>query len=137
MWKSLSYASSLKQKTLQEICNFIFCGSISAAIYFLSIYLLERINPGSVGVNFSIAFTVSSGFNFFYNKIITFDTGKARVVRHGLNFIMMLFATYLSNILVITFLVKNEILDLYMSSVVAIGFNTVFRFLLSKYLVFK
>ena len=129
IWGSRSFVGPLHHKSLHEIYNFIFCGTISAAIYFLSLFLLERANSGSVGLNFSIAFIVSSSFNFFYNKIITFDAGRARMVRHGFNFLAMLFASYLSNLMVISFLVKSEILDMYMSSIIAIAVSSVFRFI--------
>lgn len=137
MLNSILLRSLNRNKSLYEIYNFLKCGVISAGIYFITLYLCEIINPSAFGFNFSIAYLLSSSYNFFYNKIVTFDAGRTRIVKHGFSFTIMLIIAYFSNFLVIDFLVKNEILGLYWASAFAIIFNAFFRFICSKYIVFK
>lgn len=120
-----------------EVFNFVFCGITSAALYFIVLYVMDSVFQFPLAVNFTTAYIISSTYNFAYNKIITFDAGKAKIVKHGLGYLLMLTISYFSNLLVIEFLVFRASLGIYSASIVAIIVNTVFRFFASKHLVYR
>lgn len=120
----------------QELINFIICGLLSAAIYFTVLaFLIEVFNLDSL-IAYSFSYIISSIFNFFYNKKITFKSDKSTLLEL-IKYLIMLGISYTVGVYIIKILTINFGISIYISSIVSIALTTIFRFLVSKKVVYK
>jgi len=120
----------------QELINFIICGLLSAAIYFTVLALLiEVFNLDSL-IAYSFSYIISSIFNFLYNKKITFKSDKS-IFLELIKYLIMLGISYTVGVYIIKILTINFGISIYISSIVSIALTTIFRFLVSKKVVYK
>ena len=119
-----------------ELINFIICGTVSAAIYFSILALLFEILKFNELISYSISYFISSAFNFFYNKKITFKS-KNGALFELIKYLIMLGTSYLLGLYIIKVITISFGVSIYIASLVTIGLTTIFRFIASKKVVYK
>lgn len=119
-----------------ELINFIICGAVSAAIYFAMLALLVEALKFDGLISYSISYCISSTFNFFYNKKVTFKS-KNGAFLELIKYLIMLGISYVLGLYIIKVVTISLGISIYISSLVSIGLTTVFRFIASKKVVYK
>jgi len=118
-----------------QISNFIICGLLSAAIYYIFLYIGTELSEFNNYIVITAAFTISSSFNFFYNKNFTFKSRK-KIGVEIMKYSLVLFISYLFNMFIIFILMEKLHFNIYFSSGLAIGIIATFRYISSKYFVY-
>jgi putative flippase GtrA len=123
------------KKIRKEIIHFCICGVLSALLYFTILYIFNNLIMFNSILSVSIAYMISSIFNFFYNRRLTF-LNKRSISRQFFSFLLMLAVSYFVTISIIyTFKIFFNF-NVYLSSIFAILINTIFKFLFSKSFVY-
>lgn len=118
--------------------HYIVCGLISASIYFLILFLLHNfLFVSNTIFSVSISFLASSSFNFFYNRIITFNSIGSSILFQLLKYSMMLLISYIIHILFIYLLHDILYIDIFISSFITICITTIIRYYISLTFVYK
>ena len=129
--------ASIMNEHYRQISYFAIVGGISAGIYFLALaVLLEYFSFGN-RIAVSVAFVISTCFNFFANRNFTFKQRHSCVVNHTKKYLIMLLVSYAFTMLIVEFGVSVFNQSAYISSVAAIVLSAFLRFTLSKLWVFS
>jgi len=124
----------LDKNITRELKHFILNGITSALIYYIILFVLFEIFL--LNEFFSIVFGVliSSLFNFFYNKKITF-LSKNKIYREIVKYLITLSISYF--VFLICFKISEHLTgNIYYQSFISIGVNSIIKFLLFKKYVF-
>mgnify|MGYP005996558963 CR=1 FL=1 len=124
----------LDKNILRELKHFILNGITSALIYYIILFVLFEIFL--LNEFFSIVFGVliSSLFNFFYNKKITF-LSKNKIYCEIVKYLITLLISYF--VFLICFKISEHFTEnIYYQSFISIGVNSIIKFLLLKKYVF-
>lgn len=117
----------------EEILHFILCGILSALIYFVTLFIEIEILSIKELTSITISFSLSSLFNFLYNRTYTFKK-KNLLNKQITNYLLMLGISYLITVFIIKSLCY--FLNLYFLSVISILTSAIFRFIFSKKIVY-
>jgi len=124
----------LDKNITRELKHFILNGITSALIYYIILFVLFEIFL--LNEFFSIVFGVliSSLFNFFYNKKITF-LSRNKIYREIVKYLITLSISYF--VFLICFKISEHLTgNIYYQSFISIGVNSIIKFLLFKKYVF-
>jgi putative flippase GtrA len=116
--------------------NFLISGVISFLIYYSSLYLFFDIFQFSMYLSVTISYLLSSIFNFFYNRNVTFSALTNSYSYQLSQFLLMQAYTYVINLLILFILDNIFHINLYLSSVVSIFLLTFLRFVYASKVVF-
>lgn len=120
-----------------QISNFFICGILSAGIYYASLYLSIELLKIRDLIAVTLSHIISSIFNFYYNKFITFKCYSGIVQVQIFKYIFILFLNYFCNLLIIYNLIERFSLNIYISSAFSILLLAFIKFFLSKYFIYK
>jgi putative flippase GtrA len=119
-----------------QLQNFIICGLLSASIYYIILFIGIELFEYSNYYLVTFAYIISSSFNFFYNKKITFKSNN-NINKEIFKYILILFLSYFFNILIIFTVIEVLNFNMYSGSAVAIGTLAILRYICSKYFIYK
>jgi putative flippase GtrA len=112
-------------------------GAFSGAVYFISIYVLIEYLALDYRLAVSIAYGVALLCHFWANRQITFREQGGGVHLHLMRYSVMVALNYLTTMAIVIGAVKLILLSAYTGAVIAIVFNLISNYYLSKYWIFR
>jgi putative flippase GtrA len=116
---------------------FIFCGLISALLYFICLTLMIKGLNSNEFSGYSVAFMVSSAFNFQFNRVITFKNNKKNNIFNQIKkYLLMLLLSYIFGLLIIEIFTMKLQFSVYISSLITIAISAILRYYFSKKIIY-
>jgi len=112
-------------------------GAFSGAVYFISIYTLIEYLALDYRHAVSIAYGVALLCHFLANRQITFREQGGAVHLHLMRYSVMIALNYFITMAIVIGAVKLALLSAYSGAAIAIVFNLVSNYYLSKYWIFR
>jgi putative flippase GtrA len=116
--------------------KFVLIGATTSLVYFGLFALLNTIVKLDYKFALSISYVLSILFQFFSNKLFTFQAKDKTVYQFG-KFILLVMLNYLLTLLIVTFFVSYEKFSPYMGIVISIGVTFITSYFFSKNWVYK
>lgn len=121
----------------QSFLWFAAVGIFSGAVYFICLYLLMEALAVDYRLAVTIAYSLSLICHFFANRQITFRGQSGAVHVHLMRYGVMIILNYLTTMAIVIAMVNYLLISAYVGAVVAIAFNMISNYSLSKYWVFN
>lgn len=112
-------------------------GTVTAAIYFLAMWIADTQLRLNYIAAVSIAYFVSTAFHFLANRHFTFRAAKERHGNQMLRYIAMWVLNYLITIVIISVCVERFQLSPYLGVCISVVFTVFTGYFLARYWVFK
>lgn len=112
-------------------------GAVTAAIYFLLMWVSESILGFNYIAAISIAYVLSTIFHYFANRRFTFSAVEGRQVQQLMRYMVMWGLNYLITLLVVDVCVKRFLLSPYVGVCASVVFTMLTGYVLARYWVFK
>jgi putative flippase GtrA len=120
----------------KELILFFLNGLTSLAIYYLSLFISYDYYEIAQEISISISFVISSCFNFLVNRNLTFNS-KKNISKQIIRYSIMLMGSYIITMIITSPSFMHGRFNIYISSFLAILILTIYKFLMSKHIVFK
>ena len=123
-----------------HIIKFIKFGSVgvsTAAIYFLTMWLLQSVLFYEYMVSISLAYFFSTIFHFLMNRKFTFSASEDAGWGQFRRYVVIWIVNYFATILIVKFSVEMLLLSPYLGVCISVFFTSVIGYLLGHCWVFK
>jgi putative flippase GtrA len=120
-----------------EFVTYLVVGGFTALIYFCLFYFSFESLGLDYRVSATIAYIFAVGFHFLSNRKFTFKISSVGYVAQGVRYLVILLINYLITILVLATLFDRFELNVYLSSVLSVGFTVLIGYFASKFWVFR
>jgi putative flippase GtrA len=120
----------------KELILFFLNGLTSLAIYYLSLLISYDYFEITQEISISISFVISSCFNFLVNRNLTFNS-KKKISKQIIKYSIMVMGSYIITMIITSPSFMHGRFNIYISSFLAIFILTIYKFLMSKHIVFK
>lgn len=112
-------------------------GAITAAIYFLVMWVADSMLGLSYIVAVSVAYFVSTAFHFLANRHFTFRSEGEQHGHQIIRYLVMWLLNYLITIVVVSVSVERFLLSPYIGVCISVVFTVFIGYVLARYWVFK
>ncbi len=119
------------------ILRFGVVGSLTAGLYFATMWLVEGVIGWGYLVAVTVAYFISTLFHFFANRHFTFGAGSDYLGQQLLRYSAMWLINYVITVLVVSFCVEKVGLSPYFGVCISISATAFLGYFLSRYWVFK
>lgn len=126
-----------KSSHVLSFIRFGIVGGVTAAIYFIVMWVAYSFVELDYMLSVSVAYVFSTGFHFFANKYFTFRSPDGGCVGQILRYLVMWLVNYFVTIFVVWFVVGRYFMSPYFGVLVSVFFTMVTGYILGRYWVFK
>lgn len=112
-------------------------GAITAAIYFLVMWVADSIFGFNYIAAVSVAYFVSTVFHFLANRHFTFGAIKEQHGYQIIRYLVMWVLNYLITIVVVSVCVERFLLSPYIGVCISVVFTVFIGYVLARYWIFK
>lgn len=120
-----------------QFAKFGVVGTVTAAIYFLGMWVADFIFGFNYIAAVSVAYFVSTTFHFLANRHFTFRAAKEPHGYQIIRYLVMWVLNYLITIVVVSVCVERFLLSPYIGVCISVVFTVFIGYVLARYWVFK
>ena len=121
----------------QTFLWFAAIGAFSGSVYFICLFYLLDALALDYRLAVSIAYLVALSCHFGANRQITFRGLGGSVYVHIMRYSIMVGLNYLTTMVIVIAAVNLAYVSVYIGAMVAIGFNLIINYWLSKHWIFR
>lgn len=121
----------------QSFFWFAAIGTFTGAVYFISLFFLMEAFAVDYRLAVSIAYILALSCHFFANRQITFRGNGGAVHVHLMRYSVMIALNYLTTMAIVIGMVNLFLVSAYAGAAVAIAFNMISNYSLSKHWIFR
>ena len=127
----------MRNSHLLVFAKFVLVGAITAAIFFLAMWLAYEIFGLSYIQAVSLAYFVSTAFHFLANSLFTFLAVNSSRVSQIYRYLLLLILNYLITIFIVDLSVEGFLLSPYNGILISVLVTACVGYILGRYWVFK